>query len=48
MTIDDLMRYVLIVAPNATVSEDEDGQVIINTNMRSVSSDGHLLDMGRP
>lgn len=45
MTFDDLMREILAILPNATAGEDNDGQVVIYTNLKSVSSDGHLVDM---
>lgn len=45
MTIEDLMRFILEILPNATVGEDNDGQVVVYTNLKSVSSDGHLVDM---
>lgn len=46
VTIDDIMRSVLEILPNATVGEDSDGQVVIYTNLRTISSDGHVVDMG--
>lgn len=33
-SIDELMRAVLEILPDATLSEDNDGQIIINTNLR--------------
>ena len=32
--IDDLMRAVLTILPNASLGEDNDGQLIIYTNLR--------------
>lgn len=44
MTFDDLCRMILEILPNATFGDDEEGQVIIYTNLHSVSSDGHLAE----
>lgn len=46
MTFDDLCRIVLEILPEATFDEDDDGQIVIYTNLESISSDGHLAPMG--
>ena len=43
---DDLMEAILAIIPNATFHEDAHGQIVIATNLTSVSSEGHLIDMG--
>ena len=42
---DELLRDILEILPNATVGEDNEGQLVIYTNLKVVSSDGHLVDM---
>ena len=44
-TFDDLCAAILEILPQASFGEDNDGQVVIYTNLHSVSSDGHLADM---
>jgi hypothetical protein len=37
-TYEQLLTLLVSVAPNATVSRDEDGQVIIHTNLTEVEN----------
>jgi len=49
MTFDEMMAAVLAILPSAAFGEDNDGQIIIYTNMRETGSgmgDGQLVDMG--
>lgn len=41
---DELLQDILEIMPNATVGEDQEGQLVIYTNLRIVSSDGHLAE----
>jgi len=43
-TFDELMSKVLAFLPEATLDEDEDGQIYINTNL--TERNGRLEDMG--
>jgi hypothetical protein len=43
-TFDELMSKVLTFLPEATLEEDEDGQIYINTNL--TERNGRLEDMG--
>lgn len=43
--IEGLMSWMIETLPNASIGEDNDGQIVIYTNLTSISSDGHLLDM---
>lgn len=40
MTLDDLIRAILAILPNATIGEDEDGQIVIHTGVREAMGDG--------
>lgn len=42
MTLDELMTAVLALAPNATVDEDADGQIVISTNLHVASAAGDV------
>jgi hypothetical protein len=44
MNMQELMEYIGVKLPDATVSEDNDGQIIINTNM-CATSDETLVSM---
>lgn len=44
-TANDLMEHVMKMCPNATIDEDNDGQIVIYTNLIMISSDEHLIDM---
>lgn len=47
-SFNELMKLVLEICPNAIFSEDEDGQIVVSTNMQQVDpdSDQPLVDMG--
>lgn len=42
---DDLYKQILAILPDATMGEDNDGQLIIYTNLRMVSQDGQLAEL---
>lgn len=42
MTLDELIRKVLEILPESTVGEDNEGQLVVYTNL-SVGSDGTLI-----
>jgi hypothetical protein len=43
--IQGLMEWLMETLPNAEVGEDNDGQIVIYTNLKTISSDGHLVDI---
>jgi hypothetical protein len=47
-SMNDLMRMVLDILPHASFGEDNDGQIVIYTNLQQVESDNDqpLVDMG--
>jgi len=46
MTLDELMQKVLEILPDASFGEDEEGQVIIYTNLQQTGGpDVELLEM---
>lgn len=47
MTLDQLLSIILPLMPDATVGEDNDGQVVIYTNLIEMP-DGTLLTMPEP
>jgi len=44
-TYQEVLTLLLSVAPNATVSVDDDGQVIIHTNLTDIGGSGYLEEM---
>lgn len=46
-SMNELMRLILDILPNATFSEDSEGQVVVHTNLHQVDSDNDqpLVDM---
>lgn len=42
MSVDDLMKKILAILPNATVDEDLEGQIVIYTNKKE--RDGSLVE----
>jgi hypothetical protein len=44
--INDLMRQVLKLLPDAVISEDLDGELVIHTRMRVISSDEQIAPIG--
>jgi hypothetical protein len=41
MEFNEFMRAILDILPNATVGEDNEGQVVVYTDLRLVGSDTH-------
>lgn len=37
MTLQELMNAIGTILPEATLEEDEDGQIVINTNLRETT-----------
>lgn len=48
LSMNDLMRMVIDILPNASFSEDADGQIVVHTNLQQVDPDPEqpLVDMG--
>ena len=46
MNENDVIRLMLESFPNATLGEDNEGQLIIYTNLTVINSDGMVADMG--
>jgi len=44
-SIDAFYGAILKILPKATLSEDNDGQIIINTNLKESNISGYLMDM---
>ena len=46
-SMNELMKLVLEIVPNASFSEDADGQIVVHTNLQQVDSDNDqpLVDM---
>ena len=44
-TYQEVLTLLLSVAPNATVSVDDDGQVVIHTNLTDIGGTGYLEEM---
>ena len=47
LSMNDLMRMVIDILPNATFSEDSEGQILVHTNLQQIDSDPEqpLVDM---
>ena len=45
MLLDDLATQILAILPNAEFGEDSEGQLVISTGLRCVSTDGHLVEV---
>lgn len=48
LSMNELMRMVLDILPNASFGEDNDGQIVIYSNLQQVDPDPEqpLVDMG--
>lgn len=44
-TINDLLSHIQKFCPNASISADDDGQIIVNTAKKAVSKDAVLVDL---
>ena len=44
MSFNELYAKILEILPNATMGEDEEGQIVVYTNLHMVRSDGDLED----
>lgn len=46
-SMNELMRLILDILPNASFSEDTDGQIVVHTNLQQVNPDPEqpLVDM---
>lgn len=47
ITVDDIIRFLLPIFPDVQVVEDFNGEVVILTGKKVVSSDGHLAPMNK-
>ncbi len=45
MNLDDLMGKILQILPLAEFGQDNDGQIVIYTNLEMVNADGLLVEM---
>ena len=44
--VDDLIRQVLKILPNAVITEDSDGEIVVHTRMKVISSDEQIAPIG--